>query len=290
MSHAPVSIIGLGAMGRALATVLLDAGHPVTIWNRTANKQQALIEQGAIGASTPEEAAHNMLIILCVTDYAASQEILDNLGPALHQKTLINLTTSTPEEAQNLAKQAENYGARYLDGVIQASPAHIGSPTATLFFAGAFDTFSEHAAALTTFGTIRYVGANPGQASLYDMALLGLWYDAEMAYFNALSLIGGRNADLDAFLPFAHKQFGYVIDALTETTQEVQEQRYPKGPASLVEHSRVLHQLAELRQSRGMDTGQLDHLNAIVDQLIADGAGNHGFTQVSEKLVDGQTR
>lgn len=32
---APVSVIGLGAMGRALAGAFLDAGHPTTVWNRS---------------------------------------------------------------------------------------------------------------------------------------------------------------------------------------------------------------------------------------------------------------
>ncbi len=45
-----VTMIGLGAMGGALARAFLGAGHAVTVWNRTASKADAFLELGAIGA------------------------------------------------------------------------------------------------------------------------------------------------------------------------------------------------------------------------------------------------
>jgi 3-hydroxyisobutyrate dehydrogenase-like beta-hydroxyacid dehydrogenase len=45
--HTPVTVIGLGLMGRALATAFLRAGHPTTVWNRTPAKAEQLVAQGA---------------------------------------------------------------------------------------------------------------------------------------------------------------------------------------------------------------------------------------------------
>ena len=42
-----VSVVGLGAMGSALARALMRAGHRVTVWNRTASKAEALVREGA---------------------------------------------------------------------------------------------------------------------------------------------------------------------------------------------------------------------------------------------------
>ena len=52
-SKTPVSVLGLGPMGRALAGALQDAGHPTTVWNRTAARADELVSRGATQAATP---------------------------------------------------------------------------------------------------------------------------------------------------------------------------------------------------------------------------------------------
>jgi 3-hydroxyisobutyrate dehydrogenase-like beta-hydroxyacid dehydrogenase len=60
-----VTIIGLGPMGQAMARAFLAAGHPVTVWNRTASRADALVAEGAPRAATPAEAlAASRLVIL----------------------------------------------------------------------------------------------------------------------------------------------------------------------------------------------------------------------------------
>lgn len=53
---APVTVIGLGLMGQALAGAFLKAGHPTTVWNRTASKADQLVAQGALLAPTVDAA------------------------------------------------------------------------------------------------------------------------------------------------------------------------------------------------------------------------------------------
>lgn len=52
----PVTVLGLGNMGFALAAALLDRGHPVTVWNRSPHKAVPLTDRGASLAATPAEA------------------------------------------------------------------------------------------------------------------------------------------------------------------------------------------------------------------------------------------
>jgi 3-hydroxyisobutyrate dehydrogenase-like beta-hydroxyacid dehydrogenase len=51
-----VSVIGLGVMGTALARALIDGGYRVTVWNRTSEKAQPLVEVGAKLAPTANDA------------------------------------------------------------------------------------------------------------------------------------------------------------------------------------------------------------------------------------------
>ncbi|MER5390915.1 NAD(P)-binding domain-containing protein, partial [Saccharopolyspora sp. NPDC002686] len=72
-----VTLIGLGPMGQAMVNVLLEDGHPVTVWNRTASRADGVVARGAVLAATPAEAVGaSDLVLLSLTDYAAMYDIL----------------------------------------------------------------------------------------------------------------------------------------------------------------------------------------------------------------------
>ena len=74
---APVGFIGLGLMGHPMAANLLKAGHPLTIWNRTASRGEDLVAQGAKRASSPRElAAASEVVITIVSDPPALESVL----------------------------------------------------------------------------------------------------------------------------------------------------------------------------------------------------------------------
>ncbi|MFC7104312.1 NAD(P)-binding domain-containing protein [Nonomuraea rubra] len=95
----PVTIIGLGLMGQALAGAFLKAGHPTTVWNRTAAKAEQLVAGGARLAPTVGDALQaSPLTIVCVTDYGAVHELISEND--LEGTTLINLTSGTSAQAR----------------------------------------------------------------------------------------------------------------------------------------------------------------------------------------------
>ncbi|MBE1491215.1 NAD(P)-dependent oxidoreductase [Plantactinospora soyae] len=282
-----VSVLGLGAMGSALAHVLLVRGHPVTVWNRTPDKARDLVAEGAVLAGTPADAvAAGELVLLSLTDYDAVQAVLGTVADAVPGRVVVNLTTGAPDRAEQVADWARRVGADYLDGVVQAGPEQLGGPEATLLYSGSERAFVAHRRTLEQLGTTHHLGPDAGQACRYDLALLGLWYEAELAYLNALALVGGAdNTALDAFATFAGRQLSHVSRATAETAREVRERRYPRGPASLVEHAPVLEQLSRLRSAAGLHHTQLVHLHEAVRRRIDRGHGTEGLTGVIEELA-----
>ena len=120
-----VSVLGLGAMGSALAAALVKAGHATTVWNRSAGKADNLVAQGAQAAATAGDAVRaSRLVIACLLDHASVHEVLDPLSDELAGRTLINVTTTSPEQSRELAAWAADAGVAYLDGGIMAVPAH----------------------------------------------------------------------------------------------------------------------------------------------------------------------
>lgn len=132
MSAAPVSVIGLGALGTAVTNVLLTAGHAVTVWNRTSARAEAAEHEGARRAgSAAEAAAASPVILLCLTDYDAVGEVLDAVLPVAAGRTLVVLSTGSPDEARRAARLADQAGVQYLDVGLQTTLEAIGGPAAT---------------------------------------------------------------------------------------------------------------------------------------------------------------
>ncbi|SEC84546.1 NAD(P)-dependent oxidoreductase [Streptomyces sp. TLI_105] len=204
----PVSLLGLGAMGAALARTWLAAGYPLTVWNRTPARSEALVAEGAKGADSAAAAvAAGGLVVLCLLDDDSVGTTLD--GVDLAGKDLVNLTTTTPAQARARAVWAEERGARYLDGGIMAIPPMIGVPEAGgyVFYSGSRELFELHRTALAVPAGTKYVGEDAGFAALHDVALLSGMYGMFAGAAHAFALIHREDIDPVAFAPLLS---GYV--------------------------------------------------------------------------------
>lgn len=75
-----LGFIGTGLMGAPMAARLLDAGFPLTVWNRSRDKLGPLLDQGAKPADSPAEVAGAAeVVLMCLTDSDAVEEVI--LGP-----------------------------------------------------------------------------------------------------------------------------------------------------------------------------------------------------------------
>ncbi|MFI8371208.1 NAD(P)-dependent oxidoreductase [Streptomyces sp. NPDC085466] len=209
----PVSLLGLGAMGTALARTWLTAGHPLTVWNRTPARAEALAPEGAkVADSAAEAVAASTLVLLCLLDDASVEAALD--GVDLTGKDLVNLTTTTPSEARARAAWAEERGARYLDGGIMAVPPMVGVPEAGgyVFYSGSRELFELHRETLAVPVGTTYVGEDPGFAALHDVALLSAMYGMFAGATHAFALIRRENIDPVAFAPLLGDWIKAMVD------------------------------------------------------------------------------
>ncbi|MFE4259790.1 NAD(P)-dependent oxidoreductase [Streptomyces sp. NPDC056883] len=205
----PITLLGLGAMGTALARTWLAAGHPLTVWNRTPAKAGALAAEGAVVAASPAEAvAANGLIVVCLLDHASVGSALEGLD--LTGKDLVDLTTSTPSDARARSAWARERGARFLDGGIMATPSMIGAPAAGgyVFYSGSPALFEEHRSALEVPAGARFVGSDPGHAALHDVALLSAMTGLFAGISHAYALIEGEDVSPKDLAPLLTEWLG----------------------------------------------------------------------------------
>ncbi|TIP98379.1 MAG: NAD(P)-dependent oxidoreductase [Mesorhizobium sp.] len=198
---ANISILGLGAMGQALTARFLQQGHTVTAWNRTPGKAASLVAKGAREVKSAADAiAASDVTVMCVLDYAASDSVIDDATSALPGRALVNLTNGTPAQARAAAERVAGLGAAYLDGGIMATPPMIGGEHALILYSGSKATFDAHARTLETLGAANYLGADPGLASLHDLALLSGMYGLFAGFFHASALVDSESIPAGAFL------------------------------------------------------------------------------------------
>lgn len=96
-----ISFCGLGQMGGPMAARLVDAGHDVTVWNRTPARTEPLVARGAVAAATPAEAAAGTEVaVTMLADPASLQEVVSGprgLGHALGEgSVLVDMSTVGP--------------------------------------------------------------------------------------------------------------------------------------------------------------------------------------------------
>lgn len=137
-----VAFLGLGRMGAAMAGHVLDAGHELVVWNRSAGRADDLVARGASEASSPREAATGAdAVVLMLFGPDSVREVLPDLLAGTAKGTLVlNATTVGPQDARELAAACRDAGARYVDAPVAGSvgPATDGT-LGILVGAGAAD-------------------------------------------------------------------------------------------------------------------------------------------------------
>lgn len=171
-----VTVIGLGSMGAALARAFVSKGFRVTVWNRDMSKAQPLTAAGAIAAESITKAVEaSPVIVVCVSDYKASQKIFeaDGAAAALRGRVLVQLSTGTPKESRGLDAWIQQRQAACLNGDIMAWPRQIGTDAATISVSGPEEIFQRHEGVLRALaGQVVYLGKEPGaSAALFHSVL-----------------------------------------------------------------------------------------------------------------------
>ena len=128
-----IGIAGIGNMGANIGARLMEVGHKLTVWNRTAEKTRPLADAGAAAAKTPAELTSSVeIVISLLIDTAAIDAVY--LGPQgllagdTKGKLFVEMSTVTPEAQVALAEKVRAKGAAYVECPVSGSviPARAG--------------------------------------------------------------------------------------------------------------------------------------------------------------------
>ncbi|MDF5751679.1 NAD(P)-binding domain-containing protein [Spongiactinospora sp. TRM90649] len=279
-----VSVLGLGAMGAALAAALLRAGHPTTVWNRSPGKADDLVAQGARAAATAGDAVRAApVVIACLLDHASVHEVLDPLTADLAGRTLINVTTTTPAEARELAAWAAEAGIAYLDGGIMAVPNMIGRPGSSILYSGSAEVFERHRPLLDLWGTSTYYGEDAGLASLYDLALLSGMYVMFAGFMHGAAMVAPAGVSARDFAAMAAPWLTAMTGSFAGFAEVIDGGDYTVPGQQSLEFSNPGYLLAASSE-QGIGTDAIDMVQRLIQRQIDAGHGKEGFSRIIESI------
>src|SRR5215468_788754 len=123
-----IGIAGIGKMGAAIAQRLMEVGHTITVWNRSADKLKPLVAAGAAVAATPAElASKSEVVITILTDAAAIDAVYGGASGLLEgnvrDKLFIEMSTVRPQTQLALAAKVRAKGAALVECPVGGSTA-----------------------------------------------------------------------------------------------------------------------------------------------------------------------
>ncbi len=130
-----IGFIGLGIMGRSMASHVLAAGHPLCVYNRSRDKADELVGRGARWCDSPGDVAAASDIVITMVGYPADvEQIYLGEGGIVERAAagtlLVDMTTSSPSLARRIAEAARAKGCAALDAPV--SGGDVGAREARL--------------------------------------------------------------------------------------------------------------------------------------------------------------
>jgi 3-hydroxyisobutyrate dehydrogenase len=162
-------------MGLSMAGHLLDAGYPLIVFNRTAEKAAALLARGARWAESPGVAAAEADVVISMVGYPADVEdiylcpggIIEN---AREGAVLVDMTTSSPTLAVRVAQGAAERGASALDAPVSGGDIGAKNATLTIMVGGDALAFAAVESILSAMGSNVVLQGGPGAGQHTKMA------------------------------------------------------------------------------------------------------------------------
>jgi len=200
-----VGFIGLGQMGAGMAANLLRAGHSVTVYNRTASRQQELVQKGAHAADQVADACRREAVITMLADDSALEDVVyGQKGLIRNMKkdaVHICMATISVSLSKRLAGQHAEAGHGYVAAPVFGRPDTAAAAMLFIVAAGKADALDRCQPLLDAMGQKTFViGDQPQMANLVKLSGNFLLASVIEGLSEAMALIEKAGIDRHEYL------------------------------------------------------------------------------------------
>lgn len=271
-----VAYIGLGIMGRPCVLNLLKAGHQVTVWARSRERAEPLLQAGASWADSPAELAGQVeLLITNVSDTADVEQVLLGEQGAVHGAdaglVCADMSTIAPNGARRIAERLAAYGVDFLDCPVSGGEVGAVNGTLTIMVGGKAEALERARPALQAMGqTITHIGASgAGQvAKACNQIAVGVGVAAVAEIMKLAQACNVDPAPVRAALLGGFAQ-SKVLDV---HGQRMIDDNYAPGFKAKL-HAKDMRIVLETAREQGIRLPEAERVSGLIDQLVAEGEG-----------------
>jgi 3-hydroxyisobutyrate dehydrogenase-like beta-hydroxyacid dehydrogenase len=282
----PITIIGLGAIGTAVAKAFIAAGHATTVWNRTATRTEPLEDLGAVRATSIREAVSaNSVIITALTTFEATREALEPAAAELAGRTVITLNSGTPAGARETAAWLDKHSAEYLAGAVKNVPSAVGLPDTLLYYSGDKATFDRCEQTLKVMGgdTV-HLGTDPDLAALYEFAVGGMLLPALLGFFQGAALVTSRGLEASTMVRYSQKWLEMIVQLLPSLAHTIDTRDYSNPESALgLFHEGIAYD-HEVGREGNIDVSWQEPMHDLLRKAVADGRADQSIASLVELL------
>jgi 2-hydroxy-3-oxopropionate reductase len=167
-----VGFVGLGLMGRPMARNLMEAGYDLVVHNRSRGKVEELVGEGARAAESPREVAERagMVFTMLPGPPEVREVVLGDrglLGGAAEGSLLVDMSTSSPILARELAREADGRGIGMLDAPVSGGDVGAAAGSLSIMVGGEEEDFERAKPLFDVMGetVVRVGGSGAGQTT-----------------------------------------------------------------------------------------------------------------------------
>lgn len=208
-----ISLIGTGLMGGPMAEKFLEAGHALTVYNRTVKKAANLQRNGAVVAPSVNDAiAASDSILLMLSDYDAIVETIfyANRDLDVAEKTFFNFSTIAPDQSIDLHERIVNRGGFYLETPVLGSIPQVREGSLIVMVGSTGELFRKWREFLSVLGPDPIQVGEVGKAAAMKLALNQLIASLTASFSLSLGLILRHGIDVEQFMRIVRKSALYA--------------------------------------------------------------------------------
>jgi 3-hydroxyisobutyrate dehydrogenase len=282
-----IAFLGTGLMGRPMVERLISSGYGLTVYNRTREKAEPLVQAGAKLAASPADALTGAgLVVLMLADAVAinevafSPKVLSRLPARL---ALIQMGTIAPGQSLEFKERWESAGGQYLEAPVLGSIPQARLGTLVVMVGSRRDQYERWLPVLERFSPEPLYIGPVGKASALKLALNQLIPSLTAAFSYSLGMVRRNGLDIDQFMKILRSS------SLFAPTFEQKLPRYFRRDFSAPNFP-TRHLLKDVRlildegKAAGLETAALDGVRVVVEKALGRGLADADYSSIYEVI------
>jgi 3-hydroxyisobutyrate dehydrogenase-like beta-hydroxyacid dehydrogenase len=233
------------------------------------------------------------LVLMCVTDYPAADQVLGAPGvlDALAGRAFVQFTNGSEAQVREQIGRVSRAGGSMLSGAIAAYPRHIGRPDTLILYAGDARAFSKHEATLADLaGGGRYTGADPGPMNAVYVAAFAFYYAALGGFLEAAALARARGVPPREFAAALPGVTALLLDHVEDAARRIEDDDFLGDQATVDIHLSGSRRRLRAFADQGVESGLTAAFAEYCRQAAEAGDGGADIAAVFKRIAAGRER